>query len=197
MANDVYTSPLASRYASPYMLHLFSPDSRFQTWRRLWVALARAQHQLGLPITIHAGEAGGPENIRSAVDELGAARIGHATRLWQDPELLQRLARQGVGLELCPTSNYQTQAISGWHEYPIHAFRQAGFRFAVCTDDPAISGIDLNHEYQLVMERFGFTPQQMGQMVHDAIDISFLPAGEKPALHALAQKKLDEVLAVL
>ena len=51
MANDVYTSPLASRYASPYMLHLFSPDSRFQTWRRLWVALARAQHQLGLPIT--------------------------------------------------------------------------------------------------------------------------------------------------
>lgn len=51
MANDIYTSPLASRYASPYMLHLFSPDSRFQTWRRLWVALARAQHQLGLPIT--------------------------------------------------------------------------------------------------------------------------------------------------
>ena len=51
MAHDVYTSPLASRYASPYMLHLFSPDSRFQTWRRLWVALAQAQHQLGLPIT--------------------------------------------------------------------------------------------------------------------------------------------------
>ncbi len=63
MANDVYTSPLASRYASPYMLHLFSPDSRFQTWRRLWVALARAQHQLGLPITarqVHG--AGGPRH---------------------------------------------------------------------------------------------------------------------------------------
>ena len=44
MGNDVYRSPLASRYASPYMLHLFSPDSRFQTWRRLWTALARAQH---------------------------------------------------------------------------------------------------------------------------------------------------------
>lgn len=171
------------------------PEALFPA--KLQAGPLRLARQLGLPITIHAGEAGGPENIRSAVDELGAARIGHATRLWQDPELLQRLARQGVGLELCPTSNYQTQAISGWHEYPIHAFRQAGFRFAVCTDDPAISGIDLNHEYQLVMERFGFTPQQMGQMVHDAIDISFLPAGEKPALHALAQKKLDEVLAVL
>ena len=51
MSKDVYESPLAGRYASPYMLHLFSPDSRFQTWRRLWTALARAQHQLGLPVT--------------------------------------------------------------------------------------------------------------------------------------------------
>ena len=51
MSHSTYQSPLASRYASQYMLHLFSPDSRFQTWRRLWTALARAQQQLGLPIT--------------------------------------------------------------------------------------------------------------------------------------------------
>ena len=51
MSKDVYESPLASRYASPYLLRLFSPDTRYQTWRRLWVALARAEHELGLPIT--------------------------------------------------------------------------------------------------------------------------------------------------
>ena len=51
MSKDVYESPLSSRYASPYMLHLFSADMRFQTWRRLWTALARAEHELGLPIT--------------------------------------------------------------------------------------------------------------------------------------------------
>ena len=51
MRKDIYESPLSSRYASVYMLHLFSPDMRFQTWRRLWVALARAEHELGLPIT--------------------------------------------------------------------------------------------------------------------------------------------------
>ena len=51
MSKDRYESPLASRYASDYMLHLFSPDMRFQTWRRLWVALARAEHELGLPVT--------------------------------------------------------------------------------------------------------------------------------------------------
>ena len=51
MSHSTYHSPLASRYASDYMLRLFSDDSRYQTWRRLWTALARAQHQLGLPIT--------------------------------------------------------------------------------------------------------------------------------------------------
>ena len=60
MSKDRYESPLASRYASEYMLHLFSPDMRFQTWRRLWVALARAEHQLGLPVS------------REQVDELAA-----------------------------------------------------------------------------------------------------------------------------
>ena len=60
MSKDVYESPLASRYASKYMLHLFSPDMRFQTWRKLWVELARAEHELGLPIT------------QAQVDELAA-----------------------------------------------------------------------------------------------------------------------------
>ena len=51
MSKDIYESPLSSRYASQYMLHLFSPDMRFQTWRKLWVALARAEHELGLPVS--------------------------------------------------------------------------------------------------------------------------------------------------
>ena len=51
MSKDRYESPLASRYASEFMLHLFSQDARIQTWRRLWVALARAEHNLGLPVT--------------------------------------------------------------------------------------------------------------------------------------------------
>ena len=49
--NEKYNSPLSSRYASEYMLHLFSQEKRIQIWRRLWVALARAEHKLGLPVT--------------------------------------------------------------------------------------------------------------------------------------------------
>ena len=51
MMNNIYESPLSSRYASKYMLQLFSSDTRYQTWRRLWVSLARAEMKLGLPIT--------------------------------------------------------------------------------------------------------------------------------------------------
>ena len=69
-----YESPLASRYASKYMLHLFSPDSRFGTWRRLWVALAQAQHDLGLPVT------------QAQVDELSRAR---------EPDRLRRGVQKG------------------------------------------------------------------------------------------------------
>ncbi len=63
MSKDRYESPLASRYASEFMLHLFSPDARIQTWRRLWVALARAEHNLGLPVTAEqVARAGGPHH---------------------------------------------------------------------------------------------------------------------------------------
>ena len=51
MSKDTYESPLSSRYASQYMLKLFSADTRYQTWRKLWVSLARAEHALGLPVT--------------------------------------------------------------------------------------------------------------------------------------------------
>ena len=64
-----YESPLASRYASKTMLHLFSPDMRYETWRRLWVALARAEHNLGLPVT------------QAQVDEL-AAHVAPSITMW-------------------------------------------------------------------------------------------------------------------
>ena len=51
MPTNTYESPLSSRYASPEMLYLFSADKKFTTWRRLWIALARAEMELGLPIT--------------------------------------------------------------------------------------------------------------------------------------------------
>ena len=81
MSHDIYSSPLASRYASGYMLHLFSDDSRYQTWRRLWTALARAQHQLGLPIKfVGTGESIGD------LTPFSAAEFAQALLLNEDEE---------------------------------------------------------------------------------------------------------------
>ena len=77
MSKDRYESPLASRYASKYMLHLFSAEMRIQTWRRLWVALARAEHNLGLPVS--AEQVAELEAHVTDIDfELVAAQIGRA-----------------------------------------------------------------------------------------------------------------------
>ena len=73
MSSDRYESPLSSRYASPFMLHLFSAEKRIETWRRLWVELARAEHELGLPIT--AGQVAELEAHISDIDfDLAAQR---------------------------------------------------------------------------------------------------------------------------
>ena len=82
MSKDIYESPLASRYASKYMLHLFSPDMRFQTWRRLWVELARAEHDLGLPITaeqVAELEAHVTDIDYAAAEQRAAKDRGHST----------------------------------------------------------------------------------------------------------------------
>ena len=78
MSKDVYESPLASRYASPYLLRLFSPDTRYQTWRRLWVALARAEQELGLPIT--AEQVAELEAHITDIDYAAAERREHEVR---------------------------------------------------------------------------------------------------------------------
>ena len=86
MRKDIYESPLSSRYASEYMLHLFSPDMRFQTWRRLWVALARAEHELGLPITQEQ-----VDELRAHVDD-----IDYACKSTDRSALNRLFARRGA-----------------------------------------------------------------------------------------------------
>lgn len=146
----------------------------------------RLARQLGLPITLHAGEDGDPINIETAAFRLGARRIGHGTNIHQLPGLLERLIAQGVGVEMCPTSNYLTKAISGWDDYHIRDYFDSGLKIAVCGDDPAMSNIDLTHEYRLMEERYSFTLPNFERMVLDALDISFLQDGERARLKLLA-----------
>lgn len=97
-----------------------------------------AKDRFGLGITIHAGETGRVENVRSAVELFDADRIGHGTASAKDPGLLDLLAAKGICVEVCPISNRLTGAIPKNGAHPLHRFRQHGVPFVICSDNPAI-----------------------------------------------------------
>ncbi len=144
----------------------------------------------GLAFTIHAGENGPASNIGDAVS-LGAARIGHGTSLRDDPALLELVRQEGIGIEMCPTSNIQTRAVAGWQQYPVADYLAAGLMVSVNTDNRTVSGTTSTREYTILAERFAFTPAQLVQVVRNSLATAFLPQNEKSALTAQVEQELS------
>lgn len=105
---------------------------------------ARAE---GLPANPHAGEGGGPESIRAALDLLGASRIGHGVRACEDPALLALLAARKVVLEVCPTSNLRLGLYPSYADHPLAQLAAAGCAVTINSDDPALFRTTLREEY--------------------------------------------------
>ena len=133
----------------------------------------------GLHVTIHAGEADGPHSVWSAINDLGAERIGHGFRSIEDPALVDYLVERGIGLESCPTSNLHISAVKDYASHPIKQLADRGVKFCLNTDDPGISAIDLAHEYSTAAVAVGLTPGQIRQSQVDALDMAFLSREEK------------------
>jgi len=137
----------------------------------------RIAHEAGLPITIHAGEAGGPDEIRHALDEIGARRIGHGVRAAWDEELVARLVRDAVPLEMCPTSNVQTGAVRSWAGHPALRLLRRGVRVTISTDARTVSDTTLTGEFALLRDRLGWTDADERAALRNAADAAFLAAG--------------------
>ena len=128
--------------------------------------------EYGVPFTIHAGEADGPESIRLAV-EYGAKRIGHGVRAFEDPEVIELLREKGVVLELCPTSNRMTRAVTDMSKYPLRRFIEVGIKVTLNTDDPAIEGTTLADEYRYMEEILGLTEEEERKLAENAGKAAF------------------------
>ncbi len=100
----------------------------------------------GMPATIHSGECGSTENIRAAIS-LGAKRIGHGIAMAGDRELMELCAREKIGVELCPTSNLQTKAVTDFSTYPFVEFLRAGIPLSINTDNRTVSDTTLTDEF--------------------------------------------------
>jgi len=142
---------------------------------------ARAR-DAGWQITVHAGEAAGPESVWQAIHGLGATRIGHAVSARQDPALLDYMAEHQIGVESCLTSNVQTMTVADYASHPLRLFLARGLRATINTDDPGISAIDLPYEYEVAAPQAGLSTEQIRQAQRNALTIAFLSDEERRAL---------------
>ncbi|WP_421549949.1 adenosine deaminase [Kluyvera intermedia] len=136
----------------------------------------------GWRITVHAGEAAGPESIWQAIRELGAERIGHGVKAVEDPALMDFLAAKRIGIESCLTSNIQTSTVASLAQHPLKIFLEHGVLASLNTDDPAVQGIDIQHEYHVAAPAAGLSTAQIRQAQINGLEMAFLTAAEKQAL---------------
>nr|WP_232848706.1 adenosine deaminase [Bowmanella yangjiangensis] len=138
----------------------------------------------GWQITVHAGEADGPQSIWNAIEQLGATRIGHGVAATQDERLMAYMASNNIAVESCPTSNYQTATIKAIKDSPIPVFLDKGICVTLNTDDPAVSNINLENEYRVASEIIGLNREQLEQVQRNGVQAAFLSAEDKRALFA-------------
>jgi adenosine deaminase len=124
---------------------------------RLFAAHFQKAREAGFRITVHAGEADGPQSIRDAINILGATRIGHGIRAIEDPALMDELGNRQIGIECCLTSNVHTSTVAAYSSHPLRHFLERGLLATINTDDPGISGITLDHEFETAAPLAGLT----------------------------------------
>ena len=148
----------------------------------LFVEHFKEGRDAGWHITVHAGEAAGVQSIVTAIDQLGATRIGHAVRAVEDPAVMDLLRERRIGIEANLTSNVQTSTVPDYASHPLRRFLEAGLLATINTDDPGISGIDLPYELDVAAPAAGLDEEQIVQALENAWEIAFLPAEEKVRL---------------
>jgi adenosine deaminase len=143
--------------------------------------------------TIHAGEAYGPESIHQALHYCKAHRIGHGTRLFEDPELMAYVRDFRIPLEICLTSNVQTRAVPSFEEHPVRRYYDEGLIVTLNTDNLLMSATTVTDEYWRAHQHLGFTWDELCDIALMSFASAFLPWADKQALIASVK---DEIAAV-
>jgi adenosine deaminase len=139
--------------------------------------------------TAHAGEARGARSVWETLEHLQPTRIGHGVRSLEDEHLLEHLKHARIHLEICPTSNIQTNVIPALELHPVQRLFSAGVSLGINTDARTISNVTLRHEYELLHHQFGWGIEHFRQCNLNAIEAAFVPDILKKDL---AGRLLDE-----
>jgi adenosine deaminase len=137
-----------------------------------FVEAYRVVEKAGLGCTVHAGEWAGAASVRGAL-ELPVTRISHGVRAIEDPALVEELARRGITLEVCPTSNVVLGVFPTYEEHPFRALREAGVPLTLGSDDPPYFGASVGGEYAVAREHFGLDDAELVAITRNAVEASF------------------------
>ncbi|MDT3395726.1 adenosine deaminase [Streptomyces sp. B1866] len=166
---------LAVRFADRGVVGFgLSNDERRGLARDFDRAFAIARHG-GLIAAPHGGELAGPGSVRDCLDDLGARRVGHGVRAAEDPQLLRRLADQGVTCEVCPASNVALGVYDKPEDVPLRTLYEAGVPIALGADDPLLFGSRLAAQYELAREHHGFTDAELADLARQSVRASRAP----------------------
>lgn len=141
-------------------------------------------YDAGLHITVHAGEAMGAESVRKAVLHLHPQRIGHGIRAIENSAVIRMLYEQGIALEVCPTSNFQTGVVSTFAVHPLADLLKLRLRVTLNTDDPGVFATTLTDEVLVAVERIDVPQEAIYRMLCTAVEAAFIPDEERAWLRA-------------
>jgi len=148
----------------------------------LFVEHFKQVRNAGLQVTIHAGEAGGAKSVWQAINELGATRIGHGVATIEDEKLMSYMVKNNIAIESCLTSNFQTGTVTDISQHPLKVFLDCGIKACLNTDDPAVQGIEIKHEYEVAQQVLKLNDKEICQLQKNAIDVCFLSDNDKKTL---------------
>jgi adenosine deaminase len=169
-------------------LDLAGNEAEFPT--KPFYGIFKEAKQAGLHVTIHAGEWGPAVNVRDAIEELGAERIGHGVRVLEDQNVVALVRERGTACEVCVTSNYQSGVVDSLDSHPLMKMLEAGLNITINTDDPSISRITLSHEYYAACEDLRMPQSTLRQRIVAAAQAGFLAENEKETLVKQLRKDL-------
>ena len=143
--------------------------------------------------TVHGGEAFGAQSIAQALHYCGAHRIGHGTRLLEDPDLLRYVRDHRVPLEMCLSSNLQTRAVRSLREHPCGDYFRQGLRVTLNTDNRLMSATTITEEIALATRAFRFSPYEVKRIILNGFKSAFMPYPQKARMLREVNLEIDRV----
>lgn len=184
------TVELAVRHAERGVVGVgLSSDERFDIKQFADVFIAAKGE--GLRVVHHAGEGGGADSIRRAIELGGAERIAHGFRALEDESLMDLLRERRIALDVCPSSNVALGFVPSLHQHPLPKLLEAGLMVSISTDIPALLGTSLTKEYRSVQAAFFFDQKMIVKLAVTAVEASFASPSSKQQLHRAISEWLE------